>query len=203
LDEPLSNLDANLREEMRFEIRRLHEAFAITTIYVTHDQGEAMVASDRIVVMNKGQIIQTGTPQEIFDHPKTRFVAEFIGKTNILPGRVEAGQKVFLGEGLRLNVAPAIAAAANGETFVCIRPHNLVLTGSESEARALSDRGYNLFSGVIQRRIYFGDAIDYVIDLAPHAVHLRAVAPPSQRYEKGQTIFALVRPEHCVPVSES
>jgi iron(III) transport system ATP-binding protein len=202
LDEPLSNLDANLREEMRFEIRRLHEEFGITTIYVTHDQGEAMVASDRIVVMNKGKIIQVGTPQEIFDHPKTRFVAEFIGKTNILAGRADAGQKVFLSEGLRLNVTHA-DGVAKGETFVCIRPHNLVLTGSESEAHALTERGYNLFSGVIQRRIYFGDAIDYVIDMAPHALHLRAVAPPSQRYEKGQNVFALARPEHCVMVSES
>ncbi|MGH7928579.1 MAG: ABC transporter ATP-binding protein, partial [Candidatus Binatia bacterium] len=203
LDEPLSNLDANLREEMRFEIRRLHEEFRITTIYVTHDQGEAMVASDRVVVMNKGKIIQVGTPQEIFDHPKTRFVAEFIGKTNILPGRVEAGQKVFLGERLRLKVTHPDGAAADGEIFVCIRPHNVVLTGSESEARALSDGGYNLFSGVIHRRIYFGDAIDYVIDMAPHPIHLRAVAPPSQLYEKGQTVFALARPEHCVVVSES
>ncbi|MGH7418547.1 MAG: ABC transporter ATP-binding protein, partial [Candidatus Rokuibacteriota bacterium] len=79
LDEPLSNLDANLREEMRFEIRRLHEEFRITTIYVTHDQAEAMVTSDRIAVMHLGKIVQVGTPDEIFDRPKTRFVAEFIG----------------------------------------------------------------------------------------------------------------------------
>jgi iron(III) transport system ATP-binding protein len=202
LDEPLSNLDANLREEMRFEIRRLHEQFGITTIYVTHDQGEAMVASDRIVVMNKGKIIQVGAPEEIFDHPTTRFVAEFIGKTNILPGRAEADHKIVLDEGLCLNVAPA-GGAANGASFVCIRPHNLVLTDKESEARALGERGYNLFAGVIQRRIYFGDAIDYVIDLAPHPLSLRAVAPPAQRYDKGQSVFALARPEHCVLVRES
>ncbi|MBI2992542.1 MAG: ABC transporter ATP-binding protein, partial [Deltaproteobacteria bacterium] len=76
LDEPLSNLDANLREEMRFEIRRLHEEFRITTIYVTHDQAEAMVTSDRIAVMHLGKVIQVGTPQEIFERPKTTFVAE-------------------------------------------------------------------------------------------------------------------------------
>ena len=203
LDEPLSNLDANLREEMRFEIRRLHEEFAITTIYVTHDQGEAMVASDRIVVMDKGRIVQVGNPQEIFDHPKTRFVAEFIGKTNILAGRMEAGHKMFLGEGLRLSVTGADGTGGTGEASVCIRPHNIILTGSDSEARALSGRGYNLFSGVIQRRIYFGDTIDYVIDMAPHPVQLRAVAPPSQRYDKGQPVFALALPEHCVVVSDS
>jgi len=163
-----------------------------------------MVASDRIVVMNKGRIIQVGAPEEIFDHPKTRFVAEFIGKTNILPGRAEAGYYVVLGDGLRLRVAQAHADGdANGETYVCVRPHNLLLTGDESEARALAGRGYNLFSGIVQRRIYFGDAIDYMINLSPHALHLRAVAPPSQRYEKGQRVFALARPEHCVRVNES
>jgi len=202
LDEPLSNLDANLREEMRFEIRRLHEEFGITTIYVTHDQGEAMVASDRIAVMNKGKIIQVGAPQEIFDEPLTRFVAEFIGKTNILPGRLEPEDKVRLSTGFSVKVAPP-ANIGGGETFVCIRPHNLVLVGSESEARDLAGRGYNMFSGVIQRRIYFGDAIDYLIGLAPNGAALRVVAPPSQRYEKGHRVYALARPEHCVVVREN
>ncbi|HTR87632.1 MAG TPA: ABC transporter ATP-binding protein [Reyranella sp.] len=84
LDEPLSNLDANLREEMRFEIRRLHDEFKITTVYVTHDQGEAMVTSDRIVVMNKGRIEQIDPPQVLYAKPKSRFVAGFIGRTNIV-----------------------------------------------------------------------------------------------------------------------
>jgi hypothetical protein len=77
-----------------------------------------------------------------------------------------------------------------------------VLVGSESEARALAGRGYNVFSGMVQRRIYFGDAIDYLIVLAPNGSALRVVAPPSQRYEKGDTVFALAHPEHCVVVSE-
>src|SRR5512144_2356056 len=97
LDEPLSNLDANLREEMRFEIRRLHEEFCITTIYVTHDQAEAMVTSDRIVVLNKGRMVQVGTPSEIFDQPRTRFVAEFIGKTNLIDAVVESPNRVARG----------------------------------------------------------------------------------------------------------
>jgi iron(III) transport system ATP-binding protein len=84
LDEPLSNLDANLREEMRFEIRRLHDEFKITTVYVTHDQSEAMVTSDRIVVMNKGRIEQVDPPQVLYGRPKSRFVAGFIGRTNFV-----------------------------------------------------------------------------------------------------------------------
>src|SRR5574341_448176 len=96
MDEPLSNLDANLREEMRFEIRRLHEEFKITTVYVTHDQAEAMATSDRIAIMHQGRIVQLGTPEEIFDRPKTRFVAEFIGKTNMLKGRLDENRQVDL-----------------------------------------------------------------------------------------------------------
>jgi iron(III) transport system ATP-binding protein len=84
LDEPLSNLDANLREEMRFEIRRLHDEFKITTVYVTHDQSEAMVTSDRIVVMNKGRIEQVDAPHTLYGRPKSRFVAGFIGRTNFV-----------------------------------------------------------------------------------------------------------------------
>src|SRR5436853_1001343 len=82
LDEPLSNLDATLREEMRFEIRRLHDEFRITTVYVTHDQGEAMVTSDRIAVMNMGRLEQIGTAEEIYERPRTSFVARFIGASN-------------------------------------------------------------------------------------------------------------------------
>ena len=92
LDEPLSNLDANLREEMRFEIRRLHEAFGITTLYVTHDQAEAMVISDRIAVIQGGRVAQVGTADDLFNRPRTRFVAEFIGKTNLIDGVAVAAE---------------------------------------------------------------------------------------------------------------
>ena len=97
LDEPLSNLDANLREEMRSEIRRLHDAFRITTVYVTHDQAEAMVTSDRIVVMNRGRIEQVDDPVSLYNRPRTRFVAGFIGRTNFLDGTVEGGMIRFPG----------------------------------------------------------------------------------------------------------
>src|SRR5881398_2402002 len=95
LDEPLSNLDANLREEMRSEIRRLHDKFRITTVYVTHDQAEAMVTSDRIVVMNAGRIEQVDDPVSLYNRPKTRFVAGFIGRTNLLDGVLDGGQIRF------------------------------------------------------------------------------------------------------------
>src|SRR5499425_540305 len=140
LDEPLSNLDANLREEMRFEIRRLHEEFAITTVYVTHDQAEAMATSDRIAVLNKGRMIQVGRPAEIFDHPKTRFVAEFVGKANILAGHLDAGSSLALADGLKIQVSGDADAPTHGEAAVCLRPHNVVLTHQESEADRKSTR---------------------------------------------------------------
>src|SRR3989475_5604129 len=87
LDEPLSNLDANLREEMRFEVRRLHDEYRYTTVYVTHDQSEAMTTADLIAVMNVGKIDQLGAPEEIYDRPRSAFVARFIGSSNVIEGQ--------------------------------------------------------------------------------------------------------------------
>src|SRR6266545_223700 len=101
LDEPLSNLDANLREEMRFEIRRLHETFGITTLYVTHDQAEAMVTADRIAVMRRGRVEQVASPYDVYERPATEFVAAFIGRTNTLDGTV-VGPGVVEAAGRRL-----------------------------------------------------------------------------------------------------
>src|SRR5712672_3349986 len=97
LDEPLSNLDATLREEMRFEIRRLHDEFRVTTVYVTHDQAEAMVTSDRIAVMNHGRVEQIDTPYVIYNRPTTRFVAGFIGRTNFIEGTSDGHEIAFDG----------------------------------------------------------------------------------------------------------
>src|SRR5574341_1568966 len=125
LDEPLSNLDANLREEMRFEIRRLHETFAITTLYVTHDQAEAMVISDRVAVLHGGRVAQLGTAEDLFQRPRTRFVAEFIGKTNLVDGVAAEPGLVTRGP-LRLRVAAA-RLAPRAPAVVSIRPHEIGL----------------------------------------------------------------------------
>ena len=200
MDEPLSNLDANLREEMRFEIRRLHEEFRITTIYVTHDQAEAMATSDRIAVLDRGRLVQVGRPAEIFDRPKTRFVAEFVGKANILTGRMDGNGRLVLRDGssIRLN-GPGAAAAS--EVSVCLRPHNVMLFADAAAARDLADQGYNLFSGAIRRSIYFGDAVDYTVEL-PSGALLRVIAAPSQRFDSGQSIHAAAHPDHCVVVRD-
>ncbi len=199
MDEPLSNLDANLREEMRFEIRRLHEEFKITTVYVTHDQAEAMATSDRIAVLDRGRLVQVGKPAEIFDRPTTRFVAEFVGKANILTGRMDGEGHLLLADGVKIRLSGPGVPAPSSAVSVCLRPHNIMLAAEEAGTRHLADQGYNLFSGTIRRSIYFGDAVDYTIEL-PSGATLRVIAPASQRFEAGRSVHAAAHPDHCVVV---
>src|SRR3954465_12711439 len=126
LDEPLSNLDANLREEMRFEIRRLHDEYRYTTVYVTHDQSEAMTTADLIAVMNGGRIDQLGTPEDIYDRPQSEFVARFIGASNVLKGIAADDHHVsFAGATLRVTGAQLNAGQA---AAVAIRQHDIELS---------------------------------------------------------------------------
>src|SRR6476646_10698542 len=201
MDEPLSNLDANLREEMRFEIRRLHEEFKITTVYVTHDQAEAMATSDRIAVIDRGRLVQVGDPGEIFDRPRTRFVAEFVGKANILTGSYNGNGLLQLNDGTEIRVSGDGQAGRSTNAAVCLRPHNILLVPNDAEARQLGERGYNIFSGTIRRSIYFGDAVDYTIDLQSQGI-LRVVTPPNQLLRPGQQIYAAARPDACVMVRD-
>ncbi len=138
LDEPLSNLDANLREEMRFEIRRLHDEFKITTVYVTHDQSEAMVTSDRIVVMNKGRIEQIDAPHVLYARPKSRFVAGFIGRTNFLEGTRRGGDVGFDGFAAAANRLEG--ANGTGGLLYSLRPQAIGLATSESQRGEPRDR---------------------------------------------------------------
>src|SRR5258705_1462506 len=124
LDEPLSNLDANLREEMRYEIRRLHDEFRITTIYVTPDQAEAMVTSDRIAVMHQGRIEQVDAPRALYARPRTRFVAGFIGLTNLLGGLVR-GEAVVFDHFTIARARCAEAAALQGQVSFALRPQSI------------------------------------------------------------------------------
>ena len=173
LDEPLSNLDANLREEMRFEIRRIHDTTGITMVYVTHDQTEAMVAADRIAIMHAGRIAQVGSPREIFETPATPFVATFVGKTNTLaatllePGMVDFG-------GVRLRVREDVSHAA-GPVTVLVRPHEARLADATGEP-GYTGNGHNRLFGRVVRQTYLGDARDYLI--AVGETELRVTALP-------------------------
>src|ERR671924_325112 len=140
MDEPLSNLDANLREEMRFEIRRLHDRYRYTTVYVTHDQAEAMTTADLIAVMNHGKVEQLATPEEIFDRPETRFVAEFVGKANILSGRFDGDGHLCLSDGVRIRLTDISKVPRSNDVSVCLRPHNIKLVADQERTRELTDQ---------------------------------------------------------------
>jgi len=144
MDEPLGALDLKLREAMQVELRRVQQALGITTVYVTHDQTEAMSLSDRIAVMNLGRLVQLGTPRDIYDHPRSRFVAEFVGKINLLPAQVlgrDGGWGLLDSGGARVRVsAPALAGLAGGVT-VAVRPERLTLlrAGTDVDGRNVLD----------------------------------------------------------------
>ena len=195
LDEPLSNLDANLREEMRFEIRRLHETFGITTLYVTHDQGEAMVISDRIAVLQAGKVAQVGTADDLYHRPRTRFVAEFIGRTNVIEG-IATGFDTVAHGGLRLHVAPG-ALQPGTRVTLSIRPHQVHLSGSVDGAD-----GANTFRGTVRRAAFLGDTIDYEVKLADSELVVRAAAAPTPRFEVGDGVMLRIAPAACVPLAD-
>jgi iron(III) transport system ATP-binding protein len=194
LDEPLSNLDASLREEMRFEIRRLHERFGITTLYVTHDQAEAMVISDRAAVIRNGRVEQIGAPHELFERPRTRFVAEFIGKTNLIDAVADGAGSVARGR-LRLRVA-ADGLTPGTPAVVSIRPHVITL-GPRGDAPT-PPGGANTLAGTVRRASYLGDTVDYQIGLEDSDVVLRVTGPTPARARAGDPVAVTVPAEACV-----
>ena len=145
LDEPLSNLDAKLRESMRFEIKEIQKNFGITVVYVTHDQTEAMAMSDRVIVINRGIIQQIGTPVEIYRHPSNQFVADFVGKINFVKGEVKDGRIELTGLGQSI----AYDGPRTGKVVVAIRPENVRLSLEKVE-----------LTGKITSMFYLGDVND-------------------------------------------
>jgi len=184
LDEPLSNLDANLREEMRFEIRRLHDEFKIAMVYVTHDQAEAMVTSDRIVVMNKGRVEQIDAPYALYAKPRTRFVAGFVGRTNFLEGKSD-GSTVDFGAFSVPSSAMLGQESGVGIVLVSLRPQSIHLTKSERETP-----GHCRARGRVQRRAYLGESWDYHLALDGAKEPLRVTTRAQAVFEVGDSIFA-------------
>jgi iron(III) transport system ATP-binding protein len=189
LDEPLSNLDANLREQMRFEIRRIHDATGITMVYVTHDQAEAMVTADRIAIMHGGKIDQIGTPAQIYEEPQTAFAATFIGRMNVLEGVSRGRGGVECGAlTLRANAGPEILEGCSA--IVCIRPQHVRMAAAGEAGAA------NRITGRVTRHSYLGEFRDYLIECAG-GVALRAVTPPGLCFEVGSEVVLDLPAEHC------
>ena len=166
LDEPLSNLDAKLRESMRFEIKEIQKNFGITVVYVTHDQTEAMAMSDRVIVINRGIIQQIGSPVEIYRNPANQFVADFVGKINFIKGEVKNGRIELSGLGQSL----PYSGPRTGNVVVAVRPENIYLSLEEGD-----------LEGKISSMFYLGDVNDCRIDMG--GAQIRVIAD-SHSYDR-------------------
>jgi putative spermidine/putrescine transport system ATP-binding protein len=167
MDEPLSALDKQLRDLMQLELRRLHEKLGTTTIYVTHDQREALTMSDRIAVINNGKVAQLDTPQHIYSKPKSRFVAEFIGESTFLNVTVTDGVCRYHDQVIKADGAPV----QNGPCLLMIRPEQVLILDSAAQ------EGMNCFSGRIASRVFQGDTVRLEVQLSRgDAITLRIAA---------------------------
>jgi len=187
LDEPLSNLDANLREEMRFEVRRLHDEYRYTTVYVTHDQSEAMTTADVIAVMNAGKIEQAGSPEDIYDRPRSEFVARFIGMSNVVTGRTLNGNHIdFAGVQLRVT-GEALKA---GQTAVSIRQHQIRLLPKKPDSKD------NIVAATVVRQVFLGSSRDYMVEVEG-GTQLRVVTPADEDVPRGSAVWLHLPAEYC------
>jgi ABC-type Fe3+/spermidine/putrescine transport system ATPase subunit len=186
LDEPLSNLDAKLRVEMREEIKDIQRKLGITTIYVTHDQEEAMAVSDRIAIQNYGKIMQVGTPQEIYNRPDNLFIATFIGKGALLEGEVESTGdliSVDIGQGILEGINTGDKLISEGDQAACVlRPENFHLKEPNEP--------YNILDGVIEWSAFVGAVSEVKIMIGDESLMIDA--PPEQDYKSGNTLKVYV-----------
>jgi len=181
-DEPLSNLDAKLRAEMRVELRELQRRLDITSVYVTHDQEEALAISDRVIVMNVGVIEQIGTPEEIYNRPRSRFVADFVGSANLIKGRV-TGPGTFEAEG---GVVLKTAGGSSGSE-VAVRTAYIDL---------VPQPGDNQLPGTVRQRMFHGDFVQYIVECACGRLIVRR--PPVNLLDEGAPVTVSFSPEHTV-----
>jgi spermidine/putrescine ABC transporter ATP-binding subunit len=158
LDEPFGALDRKLREQMQLEVKRLQRRLGLTALFVTHDQEEALILSDRIAVMNKGSIVQLGTPQEIYARPVDRFVGDFIGESNLFRARVKERGVAVIDDRVAIRIPQSVDLAQNAEIGLLVRPERPRLLATDSRAD-------NVFAGTIDELIYLGESVKYRIQL--------------------------------------
>jgi iron(III) transport system ATP-binding protein len=192
LDEPLSNLDANLREEMRFEIRRLHDEYRYTTVYVTHDQSEAMTTADLIAVMNAGKIDQLGTPEDIYDRPQSEFVARFIGASNVIKGTARDDNHIAFA-GATLQVVGAKPKPGQ-DTAVAIRQHDIQLSTQMPQGVQ------NTVKATVTRQVFLGASRDYMVETADGTT-LRVVTSTENPVPKGTEVWLTLPADRCLALS--
>ena len=174
LDEPLSNLDAKLRESMRFEISSIQKELGITVIYVTHDQSEAMTMSDRVVVMSRGVIQQIGTPYEIYRNPANKMVADFIGLVNFVEGEVQGDRVYISGTGVSFPNTSGITGSAT----IAVRPENITMS-----------RTSGTIEGKLVHRFYLGDAVDYRVQCKHHVIRVIVKGAELKEFTDGEKVY--------------
>ena len=201
LDEPLSNLDAKLREELRFEIKSLVRRMGITSVYVTHDQAEAMVISDRIAVMDSGNVVQIGTANEIYEKPANKFVADFIGTMNFVPGEIvqvlQDTDAVYVRTGFSENLlcaTPDTTATTPGQkVYASIRPEDVEVFTESPQAKE------NLFKGTIVHKAYLGNFLYFFVNIDDTMI--RVQVPHHLPQEEGQELYLFLNPQKCMILS--
>ena len=174
LDEPLSNLDAKLRESMCFEISSIQKELGITVIYVTHDQSEAMTMSDRVVVMSRGVIQQIGTPYEIYRNPANKMVADFIGLVNFVEGEVQGDRVYISGTGVSFPNTSGITGSAT----IAVRPENITMS-----------RTSGTIEGTLVHRFYLGDAVDYRVQCKHHVIRVIVKGAELKEFTDGEKVY--------------
>jgi spermidine/putrescine ABC transporter ATP-binding subunit len=189
LDEPLSALDRNLRRETREELVRLQRQLGLAFILVTHDQEEALTMADRIGVMRKGRLAQMGTPAEVYEHPNSRFVAEFLGAANVMPIRARNGH-IELTNGMRVLALTPVPPEAR---WLAIRPERIVLASSDAP---------NSLSGVVMQRAYAGETLTHMVRL-PDGTIMRATTTlrdglTAEQADIGKTVTLSWQPDACI-----
>jgi len=186
MDEPLSNLDARLREEMRLELRKIAATADVTTLYVTHDQAEALSLGDKICVMNEGTIQQIGSPEDVYARPPNKFVAEFVGEMNFIPGSVAGPGEVDSPLGKRPYALPPNCQVGKPVTLA-IRPQHLALApGPNGHANAPE--------GTIKSRTYLGDSAQYEVELPD--ITLTVKLPGESSFDIGQRVSVILPNDH-------
>src|SRR5262245_3660081 len=198
LDEPLSNLDAKLRDRMRTELKRLQRELNLTTVYVTHDQSEALALSHEIAVMSDGFIKQVGSPRQIYETPNSQFVADFVGTTNFIGGTVrsiESGHCVVASAMGEIKAHASDGVAKNATVIVSIRPEDVEL--AEQEPAAAADE--TIIRGIVHNKDFLGEYLDFHVKVGD--VVLQARAHPSLRTPTGDPIYVRMKAEKCVAIA--
>ena len=198
LDEPLSNLDAKLREKMRFELKRLQRELRITTVYVTHDQSEALALSHQIAVMNEGRVEQIGSPRDVYERPVNQFVADFVGNTNFIEGHVVSASPAIGAESASCVVRTEIGdiSVTDGPPLRSDERVSLSVRPEDVELLEIRPEGRNVWEARVDQKVFLGEAVDFQVKVGARTLLSRR--HPTLRTKVGEPIFVQLPPEKCV-----